>query len=190
MTLVSKRVLPPWLSDLQPQAQRILPSLILVSTISLLAYLAAQYWIPPERIHRVWPNISLTQATIFTIVGANLLVWQLWRFPPAYRLLNKYFIVSTAYPYTWSMLGSMFSHQSFGHLAINMGFLLLLPAASRLHEETERAVFVGVWLSSGLWASWASLVFSALRRDMLHTSLGASGAVMGVLSAYCAIHAE
>ncbi len=88
------------------------------------------------------------------------------------------------------MLGSMFSHQGTFHLAANMGFLIFIPIATTLHEEVGRGTFLAIYLASGLFASFAPFAYWAAKGQLTMTSLGASGAVFGVLAAYCTIHTE
>ena len=130
-------------------------------------------------------------ATIFGVVATNVFIFALWRaFPPAWRILNRYFVNVTALPAAFSMLGSMFSHQQVLHLAVNMGFLVFIPIAATLHEEVGRGTFLAIYIASGLLASFAPFAYWTLRRQLTMTSLGASGAVFGVLAAYCTMHTK
>lgn len=74
----------------------------------------------------MWPDIPPAAATIFAIVGINLGVYLLWKFPPAWRMLNRHFISTPMYPYSFSMIGSIFSHQSALHLLINSCLLIIV----------------------------------------------------------------
>ena len=88
------------------------------------------------------------------------------------------------------MLGSMFSHQQVLHLAVNMGFLIFIPIAATLHEEVGRGTFLAIYIASGLLGSFTPFAYWAMRGKLTMTSLGASGAVFGVLAAYCTMHTE
>lgn len=58
------------------------------------------------------------------IMGVNLAVFALWKaWPPAWKMLNRYFISVPIYPHALSIVGSVFSHQQFRHLATNMVIL-------------------------------------------------------------------
>ena len=58
------------------------------------------------------------------IIGANIVVFCLWKtWPPAWRLLNRYFISVPLYPNAFSVVGSNFSHQQLKHLTMNMAIL-------------------------------------------------------------------
>lgn len=104
-----------------------------------------------------------------------------------------------------SMVGSVWSHQSPLHLAFNMmamhSFMpLAIGHLSRKHVQDDRqrkdwnvaAEYAALWAAAGLFASLASRYVRCLRllrRDnaaLSVSSLGASGALYGVLS-YCAV---
>ena len=173
------------------KTRRILPSLLFTATGLLACYILSQYWTPPARLTRLWPSTSLAWATIFGLATANIAIFCLWwGFSPAWRLLNKYFIVVTATPVAGSMLGSVFSHQQGMHLLFNMGFLVAIPLAAQLCEEVGRGTFLAVYLASGLLGSFVPLTVWVLRGQITQTCLGASGAVMGVLAAYCTINGD
>ena len=59
-----------------------------------------------------------------------------------------------------------------------------------LHEDVGRGVFVGMYLASGAMGSLASLSMFALRRNLVTSSLGASGSVWGITAAYFWLHGE
>ena len=173
------------------QIRRLLPSLLFVTAGCALCYVYSQYWVPPVRADRLWPNTSLSWATISGVAAANVFVFVLWRaFPPAWRILNRHFVNITALPSAFSMLGSMFSHQQVLHLAVNIGFIVFIPIAATLHEEVGRGTFLAIYIASGLLGSFTPFAYWTLRRQLTMTSLGASGAVSGILAAYCTIHAE
>lgn len=91
-----------------------------------LGYMFAQNYEPPARQDRMWPNVPPAAATVMSIIGINVGVFMLWKFPPAWKLLNRYFLSVAAYPYALSVVGSVFSHQAFKHLATNMIILWFL----------------------------------------------------------------
>lgn len=75
---------------------------------------------PPGQSNRMFPETPASVATVSVLVAVNALVFVLWRFPPAQRLLNMYALQVPAYPHALSIIGNVFSHQSFTHLAANM----------------------------------------------------------------------
>ena len=113
--------------------QRLWPSAIVTSILLGLSYFFAQTYTPPQNSARLWPDIPPAAATIFSIIGANLAVFVLWHIPPAWRMLNKYFLAVPGYPYAMSMVGNVFSHQSLGHLGMNM-FVLWMIGTKRKHN--------------------------------------------------------
>lgn len=80
---------------------------------------------PPQQSSRWLPDTPASVATIAAIAGVNAVIFVLWRFPPAQRLLNMYALQVPAYPYALSIIGNVFSHQSFAHVAANMAGLAL-----------------------------------------------------------------
>ncbi|EHY54117.1 hypothetical protein ABEF92_008249 [Exophiala dermatitidis] len=168
--------------------QRLFPSFLLVSVLCGASYLYSQYWTRPRHADRFFPDVSLSVATIGTLVALNVAIFAAWRMPPLWNSLNKYFIIAPAYPYAFSMLGSLFSHQKFTHLLANMLTLVLFGLP--LHEEVGRGTFVAIYLCSGLIGSFASLARHAVQCNWLTTSLGASGCTYGIVAAYLYLHAD
>ncbi|EXJ92300.1 hypothetical protein A1O3_00850 [Capronia epimyces CBS 606.96] len=168
--------------------RRLVPSFLLVSLLCGASYLYSQYWTRPKQSDRFFPDISLSFATIGTLVALNLAVFAAWRVPPMWTSLNKYFIITPALPYAFSMLGSLFSHQKFTHLLANMLTLVLFGLP--LHEEVGRGTFVAIYLCSGLIGSFASLARHAVQRNWLTSSLGASGCTYGVVAANLYLHTD
>ena len=168
--------------------QRIFPSAVFVALVCAGSYLFAQYWVPPKRSDRMYPDVALSFATIGAVVVVNLAVYGMWAFPPCWRLLNRYFVSTPAYPRAVSMLLNTFSHQDTKHLLSNMLGIVLFGLS--LHEDIGRGAFMGIYLASGAVGSLASLTFFAVRRQLVSSSLGASGSLWGVMSAFCWLHAE
>ena len=167
--------------------RRLWPSLLFVLLISVASLIYAISYIPPARRDRLLPNTSLAMTTITTIFAMNLFVWALWKFPPAWRLLNKYFISVPGLPRAPAMLGTVFSHQSLRHLLLNFSWIYLIGLP--LHEDIGRGWFVATFVLAGTWGSFLSLTNFTLRNIMTTSTLGASGAATGVVSAYCTVHA-
>lgn len=155
------------------------------------------------------PNVPPAAATAMGLIGANVAVFVLWRaVPPAWKFLNKFFISVPLYPYALSTLGSVFSHQSLRHLGANMFILWFVgtrcksPRLSRLlkrgfpliklivHDEVGRGNFLALYFSAGAVASLTSLSAHVLRNNLTITSLGASGAIAGLVAAWCMLHSK
>ncbi|KAM5355797.1 hypothetical protein ACJ41O_002443 [Fusarium nematophilum] len=162
--------------------ERILPSATVVAlVIGFLAAVATVYEEPAARF-RVFPDISTAHATMGAIIALNLLVFAGWKFPPLWSFFNRYmiFVVATVKPVT--MFTSPFSHQRFSHLFINMAPLWLI--GSLIHDEIGRANFVALYVGCGALGFLGSLITYTLRGWLTITSLGASGATLGLCSAY------
>lgn len=178
------------LEDIPEKApwRRVFPSFFFVAVVTGLCYLYALTWIPPKRSERIFPNVGLAFATVGGIIATNLFIYALWKWPPAWRVLNKYFITAPGVPVPLSFLGNVFSHQTFKHVGVNMLWLLVLGLS--LHEDIGRGHFLGLYIAGGAIGSFVS-ASSYVFRGMLFTShLGASGAVSAVVACYFVLHAD
>ncbi|KAJ5248709.1 hypothetical protein N7468_000160 [Penicillium chermesinum] len=168
-------------------AQRLLPSLAFGLLVFGLCFYFAQTYQPPAREDRLWPNVPPAMATAGAIIGANVAVTLAWRFlPPAWKWLNRFFVIVPFYPRALSMLGATFSHQSWNHLAWNMLGVGLVTVP--LHDKIGRGNLVGIYVASGVAGSLLSLSRSVILGTLGLSSLGASGAVCGVVGAMCMIN--
>ncbi|KAI9734147.1 MAG: hypothetical protein M1818_006648 [Claussenomyces sp. TS43310] len=168
--------------------QRLWPSGLVVLCVVGTSIAFTYIYIPPSHGARLWPEMPPAAATIISLIVANSFVFLAWRFPPAFRLLNKYFLSVPAYPRGLSMVGNVFSHQSARHLLINMAVLWFM--GTRLHDEIGRANFLALYLSSGAVSSFVSLASFAIRGVFVTSSLGASGAIAGVIASYLWLHGD
>ncbi|KAK2735956.1 hypothetical protein FQN57_001029 [Myotisia sp. PD_48] len=168
--------------------RRILPSLAVTLLVVGVSYVYAEtYEAPPNR-RRMWSDITPAAATAVGLITANIAVCALWRFPPCWRMLNKYFITVPMAPNAFSMVGSMFSHQQLRHLAMNMCVLWFI--GTRLHDEIGRGDFLALYLSAGAIASLTSLSAHVLRNNLAISTLGASGAIAGLVAMWCMLHSN
>ncbi|KAL6869801.1 hypothetical protein ACO1O0_001132 [Amphichorda felina] len=162
--------------------ERVGPSLVVfLLGVGFLASLAMVYNEPSDR-YRLLPEVSTGVATVGAMVGLNLLVFALWRVPPLWKALNRYMIFVVGKPRPLTLFTANFSHQEFKHLAINMAILAL--GGVHLHEDLGRLGFLTMFLGCGAAGFLSGLVTYSARGMLGITSLGASGAVMGVLGAY------
>ncbi|PMD48640.1 rhomboid-domain-containing protein [Hyaloscypha variabilis F] len=169
---------PPEMSKLE----RLWPSALFVAGVVLASYLFTQAYTPPRPAWRVWPDMPPSAATIIGIFLANSIVLFAWRIPAMFRALNKFFITVPGYPRAFSLLGNTFSHQTFSHFGVNMTVLWFV--GTRLHEEVGRANFLAIYISSGAIGSLFSLTSWVMRNNFVSASLGASGAICGIVAAY------
>lgn len=162
--------------------QRVLPSATLVGL--LLGFMAAvgMVYEEPSPRYRFLRELSTAQATIATIIGINVVVWLGWKAPPLWRLFNQYMMFSVATAKPVSMVTSMFSHMRINHLIVNMFPLWFV--GTQMHEELGRADFLTLFLGCGSIGFLGSLVTYTMRGWLTVTSLGSSGATLGLCSAY------
>jgi membrane associated rhomboid family serine protease len=59
-----------------------------------------------------------------------------------------------------------------------------------VHDEIGRGNFLSLYLSSGVIGSLVSLTSHVLLQRLTVTSLGASGAIAGLVAAWCMLHSE
>jgi len=161
--------------------QRLYPSgLVTIITIAGSVLLAALY-VPPN--FRLMPEVPPAAATILSIIAINSLVLLAWRIPPLWAFLDKYMMVVPGYPRGAAILGSTFSHQNMVHFAPNMFFIWFF--GTRLHDQIGRGDFLAVYLSTGAIAAFFSMCCHVFRGVLTSSHLGASGAVCGIMGAYC-----
>ena len=109
-----------------PMRKRLLPCAIFTLVTVACCYVLAEYYIPPARATRLFPDTPPAAATVLTLIGMNVAVFIAWRIPPLWRFMNKHFILVAGQPRVTSLLGAMFSHHQFLHLAVNMTVLWLI----------------------------------------------------------------
>lgn len=162
--------------------ERILPSATVVALVlGFFAAVAMVYEEPAPR-YRLFQEVSTAHATVGALIAINALVYLGWRVPPLWRLFNKYmiFVVATVRPVT--LFTAAFSHTKLSHLLVNMVPLWFVGTC--LHDEIGRADFLALYLGCGSVGFLGSLITYTLRGWLTVTSLGASGATLGLCSAY------
>lgn len=127
--------------------------------------------------------------TCAAITAINLVLYVAWRNPRLWRSMNRNFLLSAGVPNSFSMLGSVFSHQFWvSHLFGNTLFLFVVGMP--LHDEIGRLNFLALYLGMGVFGSLTSLYWNVLRRNLLVATLGASGATSGLFGAYFSIQPQ
>ncbi|CCU74599.1 rhomboid family protein [Blumeria hordei DH14] len=168
--------------------QRIWPSGLLVISVVAASLLFTQVYTQPTKSARLWPEIPISAATIIGIIIANTTVFCMWRIPMFWRFLNKNFIMFPGYPRPLSLLGCCWSHQTVSHILLNMTLLYIL--GTRLHEEIGRGNFLALYVSAGALSSFFSLSCWVFMQNFSSSSVGASGAVIAVITAYLLSHSS
>ncbi|KAI0429404.1 hypothetical protein F5Y09DRAFT_310446 [Xylaria sp. FL1042] len=166
--------------------QRLAPTMGMAVLVILGSMAFAYLYEAPHASRRLWPDIPPAAATCLTLIAVNLAVWALWKFPPAWPVLNKYMLLVAATPRPLQLVGAMFSHQSLGHLLANMTFLWFF--GTRIHDEIGRGNFLALYMSSGAVGFALSLAHLVLWRGLECTTLGASGAIYGLITAFFWMH--
>ncbi|KAK0656516.1 hypothetical protein B0T16DRAFT_399573 [Cercophora newfieldiana] len=166
--------------------ERILPSAVAVALVSGLLIAYATYYRPLKRSDRLFPDIPPAAATVGAIIIANFLVFSAWRIPRLWPVMNKYFLVVPATPRAVGIFGATFSHQKFSHFFVNMGALWLLGTA--LYDNVGRGDFLATYFTTGALGFLGTLTWTVLRNQLHLTTLGASGAVYGIMGAHFWMH--
>lgn len=162
--------------------QRVLPSAVVAALVlAIMAGVSMVYEEPAQR-YRMLPDISTSWATVGTLVGLNVVVWLAWKAPPLWKYMNKYFILSVATPRPLAMFATIFSHQSLSHLLTNM--IPLVALGPLLHDEMGRANFLLLFMACGSLSFVGSLATYTLRGMLGTTTIGGSGATLGLCAAY------
>ncbi len=92
-------------------------------------------------------------------------------------------LLPTPIPVWGTILTAMFMHGSIAHIAGNMLYLWIF--GDNLENRMGHAKYLAFYIICGILATLAHVFASqALGRDMLIPSLGASGAISGVLGGY------
>ncbi|XP_068628270.1 presenilins-associated rhomboid-like protein, mitochondrial [Battus philenor] len=137
----------------------------------------------PNQITKWWNSLRPSDKVFYPILAANLLVFGAWRVKSLQPFMIKYFCSNpSGSAKCIPMVLSTFSHYSPLHLAANMYVLYsFMPAAvASLGKEQ----FVAMYLSAGVISSFASFFYKVVLNQP-GLSLGASGAIMSVLSFVC-----
>lgn len=129
--------------------------------------------------------ITTKPVAVFLILKINIAVFILWWLSP---VLNPYFMLQNflvswdgvAAGRVWTLITSVFSHNMFFHIFINMYAFFGFGAVIENMLGTRR--FLRFYLLAGITASLSHIIVSAfLIHDSSLPALGASGAVSGVI---------
>lgn len=67
---------------------------------------------------------------------------------------------------------------------------MLTLALLLVHDDVGRGDFMSIYLASGVFASLTSLAAHVMTNKLVVTSLGASGAISGIVAAWCILHSK
>ncbi|KFY21888.1 hypothetical protein V493_07021, partial [Pseudogymnoascus sp. VKM F-4281 (FW-2241)] len=161
--------------------QRLWPSALVTLAVIAGCVVYSGSYTAPRPADRMFKDIPPSVVTIGSIMAFNAFIWVAWHHPPAWRVLNKYFLSVPGYPRALAVLGNAFSHQTFRHLAMNMVFMYIM--GTQLHDQIGRGNFLALYFGTAVTASFASLAFHVVTKRFNVSSLGASGALNGVIAA-------
>lgn len=121
---------------------------------------------------------------IYSIIALNGAVFIMWKAPQFSRFLTRYGLIVKDNVYSnWSLLGSAFSHQSVGHIMVNM--FVLHSFGTSLCAMIGVSNFLIMYLNSAVVSSFVSMLIPTLmRQSMSVASLGASGAIFSVFGTF------
>ncbi|KAL9041916.1 MAG: hypothetical protein Q9214_003946 [Letrouitia sp. 1 TL-2023] len=165
--------------------QRLGSATVALAMFTASAVLFAQNYTLPSQAARIWPSLSPAQATISACIGINVLVSLAWRVPQLWLTMNRHFLIVPALPRVSSLMGSIFSHQSFVHLLGNV--VALAFVGTHFHEDVGRGPFLAIYLAGGFFSSYCFLANAVFRKALTISSLGSSGVVCNLLAAWCCV---
>src|SRR5690606_41226690 len=124
--------------------------------------------------------------TIRFIIAINVLVFLAWNIPFSatsdYFMFHNFLVSWDALTSgrVWVLLTSVFSHNTFRHIFLNM--FVLNSFGPIIYQTLGRNKFIGFYLLAGIFSSLCHAVVSAfiLGRPEL-PALGASGAIAGLI---------
>lgn len=142
-----------------------------------------------QKIH-AWKNsLSVGEKIACGTIFINFIVLCAWRAKRLQPMMTKYFMsqISTSKIYVSPMILSCFSHTMPLHFAFNMYALYsFAPYATSLLGPEQ---LVGLFLSAGAVSSLASIAHRLVTKRSI-PSLGASGALLGVIAYICVARPE
>ncbi|RPA71384.1 rhomboid-domain-containing protein [Ascobolus immersus RN42] len=168
-----------------PWANLLKPTLFAIaSTIACIAY--GLNYRPPPNDKRWFPHVSPEFATVAALIGVNVAIFLLWQRPiggvAGWKWMNRYLASIPGRPEWLSLLGSCFSHLRFIHLAVNCYGLYVFGI--QLCAELNRGNFLALYFSSGILSALFSMYWNVYKARWNVFSIGASGAIMGLISTY------
>lgn len=139
-----------------------------------------------KEVRKFWNSLHPGDRLLAPLLFLNGLVFAAWAMPRLHHVMFKYFASNPQSKTLCSpMILSTFSHQSAMHLLANM--FVLQSFISNSVQDLGKEQFLGFYLTAGVSASMLSYVHRMVTRTP-GFSLGASGAIMGVLAHTCVTH--
>lgn len=120
------------------------------------------------------------KVSLIPLIALNGLVFAMWRVNPGSAFLARHFLNNPSSGRAAPLLLSTFSHVSLPHIAFNM--YALMSFGNVMVEYLGPENFIACYLSAGVVSSFGSLAFSTFSSRLAVPSLGASGAILGIVS--------
>jgi len=120
------------------------------------------------------------------LTGDDLKPGDVFRNPETGQMETNEILRVSPHPVYWTLLTSIFMHGSLMHLLGNMWFLWIF--GDNVENDLGHARYLAFYLLAGLLASLAHVFVSANSLNAFIPSLGASGAISGVLGGYILQH--
>ncbi|KAI8988497.1 hypothetical protein BDF20DRAFT_814507 [Mycotypha africana] len=139
-------------------------------------------------------ELSEAEKTVGVLLAINTVIFGLWQVPRLVPFMQRWF---THLPggrgginANITMVTSCFSHQTLMHYVFNM--IGLWSFGTSVHEYLGREQFLATYLTFGVGASLISHVCQLPTRmtRLIVPSLGASGALYGIVAAYSVIRPD
>ncbi|XP_019864885.1 presenilins-associated rhomboid-like protein, mitochondrial isoform X2 [Aethina tumida] len=135
------------------------------------------------KVKKWWNSLSPGERVFVPICAINLLVFAAWRVPRLQPIMLKYFCSNPgSSSVVLPMVLSTFSHYSLFHLLANM-YVLHSFSTGAVHSLGQEQ-FLALYLGAGVISSFTSYVYKVIVKKP-GLSLGASGAIMGILGYVC-----
>lgn len=137
-----------------------------------------------------WKNsLSTAEKIAYGTIFVNLTVLGAWRVPALRPVMTKYFLsqVSAKKVALSPMILSFFSHASPLHFAFNMYALYSFSSIATALLGPEQ--LIGLFVSAGTVSSLASISHRLITKRFT-PSLGASGALLGVIAYVCMVRPD
>eukprot|EP01112_Ceratiomyxa_fruticulosa_P022033 TRINITY_DN795_c0_g2_i1.p1 TRINITY_DN795_c0_g2~~TRINITY_DN795_c0_g2_i1.p1 ORF type:complete len:372 (+),score=42.71 TRINITY_DN795_c0_g2_i1:110-1225(+) len=131
---------------------------------------------PLGRVKHWWYNLGAPAKVQIIIMSLNTVVFFMWRSPPLFPIMTKYFMSSTLNPRFSTFILSSFSHVEGWHFLANM---IAFYSFSSISTVLGIERFLCLYFASGIGASLASHLTRLAGRSFV-PSLGASGCVTGL----------
>jgi len=137
-------------------------------------------------LNKWWNELNDGEKMFWPLCLINVFVYGCWQNPALQRTMLRFFVSNpAARAVCWPMLLSTFSHYTILHLGMNM--YVLNSFSSGVCGTMGREQFLAMYLSAGVVSSYFSHAFKIATR-IPGASLGASGAIMGLLGYFCSIY--